>query len=75
MTDKQPGGPAFPGTEDNGLNSGWSGMDLRDYFAAKAMQAFMSGHITHYGHDNYWPPAQLASEAYALADAMLEARK
>jgi hypothetical protein len=30
------GGPAFPATEKHGCNSGWSGMDLRDYFIAHA---------------------------------------
>lgn len=30
------GGPAFPGTEANGLNSGCPGMTLRDYFMAHA---------------------------------------
>lgn len=48
---------------------------LRDEFAAKAMQAFLSGHIAHYGHDNHWPYAQLASEACDMADAMLKARQ
>lgn len=30
------GGPAFPATEEHGCNSGWTGMDLRDYFIAHA---------------------------------------
>ena len=57
-----------------------NGMDLRDYFAAKAMQAMLSeGFIPQQGidyksfngalHDLY------ASQAYKMADAMLEARK
>lgn len=41
------------------------GMTLRDYFAAKAMQALI--------HKNYFDVA--AKEAYQMADAMLEARK
>lgn len=45
----------------------------RDQLAAQAMQAFISGHIAHYGHDNYWKPSDMAGEAYGVADAMLEA--
>jgi hypothetical protein len=49
------------------------GMDLRDYFAAKAMEAFISGWIER----NIYPPNDLdvAEHAYAMADAMLKARK
>ena len=58
------GGPAFPVP---GLNRGEfnNGMTLRDYFAAKVMQALI--------HKNYFDVA--AKEAYQMADAMLEARK
>ena len=60
--------PAFP------LASNWlgelrhlNGMTLRDYFAAKAMQA-----MTHRGDgDMYFCSAQ----AYKMADAMLKARE
>jgi hypothetical protein len=42
------------------------GMDLRDYFAAKAMQKFeSSGHSIN----------EIAKLAYKMADAMIEARK
>lgn len=50
------------------------GMDLRDYFAAKAMQQFMivvsndPRDITRLGFD-------IANMSYQIADAMLEARK
>ena len=49
------------------------GMTLRDYFAAKAMQAFMSGWI---GRDIY-PETDMviAEHAYSMADAMLKARE
>lgn len=50
------------------------GMTLRDYFAAKAMQAAISGHIAHYGHDNFWPSKDIASYAYEAADAMIAER-
>jgi len=44
-------------------------MDLRDYFAAKAMQALLhdAGHM-----DNGWHLE--AGAAYRIADAMLKAR-
>tara|TARA_R110000868_G_scaffold2854_1_gene19639 strand:+ start:479 stop:667 length:189 start_codon:yes stop_codon:yes gene_type:complete len=43
------------------------GMTLRDYFAAKAMQA-----MTHRGEANV---QMVAVQAYALADAMIKARE
>jgi hypothetical protein len=65
---KQTGGPAFP------LSGEWSqikekGMTLRDYFAAKAMQAEMTQGI----HENDF--VEIAARFYKIADAMLEARK
>lgn len=69
------GGPAFPTQEErypDGLLSepATYGMTLRDYFAAKAMQAMLSSPNC---------PMQiceneLASQAYITADAMLKAR-
>ena len=64
--------PAFPQPTD--INLSYSGMTLRDYFAAKAMQAIMGSdrYIGVVGVNNY---AQNASkDAYTMADAMLEAR-
>ena len=56
---------AFPTyfTEDHALS-----MTLRDYFAAKAMQAWLTGY-----EGSGW--TQPAKEAYEMADAMMEARK
>lgn len=48
------------------------GMTLRDYFAAKAMQAALAGCATR-GETVRYP--NIVSIAYELADAMLEARK
>lgn len=48
---------------------------LRTDLAVKAMQAFLSGHIAHYGHENHWPYDQMASEALSVADALLAARE
>ena len=50
---------------------GEGGMDLRDYFAAKAMQGILSG----YTHGSIPPTESLTPASYKIADAMLEARK
>lgn len=69
------GGPAFP---CNGipvseeLKLSTTGMTLRDYFAAKAMQG-MAGSDEHCRDG--WAQSDIAIQAYQLADAMLEARK
>ena len=57
---------AFPVTKINSQRTGHDGMDLRDYFAAKAMQGLLrenNQHIT------------VAKEAYQIADEMLKARE
>ena len=54
--------PAFPCTEQHGCNSGWFGMTLRDYFAAKV--------LTNYATVS--SPMEVSS--YAVADAMLKER-
>ncbi|MDX0930555.1 Arc family DNA-binding protein [Sinorhizobium medicae] len=48
---------------------------LRDKFAGQAVQAAVSGHLAHYGHENHWPPKDIASYAYEVADALLAARE
>ena len=67
MSDTNTGGPAFPLF----AATGYAGMTLRDYFAAKAMQAFCS--------DPDWRqdmlPDETALAAYKQADAMLKARE
>ena len=46
------------------------GMTLRDYFAAKAMQAIVSKEVSHVSWvDEY------AKNSYKMADAMLKARE
>ena len=70
MTNKDTGGPAFPVTgELQHIHN--SGMTLRDYFAAKAMQAAATNPK---GADGF-TFVQRAEWAYQQADAMLEARK
>ena len=73
---KETGGPAFPVFPDTagGHAIAFQGMTLRDYFAAKAMQGWLST----YGAD---VPQQsvraenIAMLAYEIADAMLKARE
>jgi hypothetical protein len=50
------------------------GMNLRDYFAAKAMQSLIN---EKYWHDPKGGIHQIsiAEDCYAMADAMMEARK
>jgi hypothetical protein len=61
--------PAFPSPRWEGWGSPQEGMTLRDYFAAKAMQAILSD-------PNYSSPDdKLAEASYWIADAMLKARE
>ena len=67
MSNKQTGGPAFPFWSDSGGLAGHAGMTLRDYFAAKAMQAIVSnGDVD---------PQKISQASYIIADAMLKARE
>ena len=64
------GGPAFPVLSDNVSFPTLFGMNLRDYFAAKAMAALIACAPNHgdVAHD-------FASvDAYRYADAMIKAR-
>ena len=67
MTYRNTGGPAFPYVCDADFDYG-TGMTLRDYFAAKAMQGLLASTRTN-------SSGVLARDAYNMADAMLEARK
>jgi hypothetical protein len=72
------GGPAFP-TPGFKPNEVFYGLTVRDYFAAKAMQAFISAYPCQaidradggipVDHDS------IAGDAYDVADAMLAARE
>jgi hypothetical protein len=80
MSNTNTGGPAFPGkqkalmiqSEHRQIASEYeiehNGMTLRDYFAARAMQADVSAET--------WGGAYEATalQSYAIADAMLKAR-
>lgn len=65
------GGPAFP---VNGPNGDHPGMMLRDYFAAKAMQGFVSGLMADGTACRKQDVPAIAESAYMMADAMLKAR-
>lgn len=78
MSERQTGGPAFPCDDIKRFDSqvgvskleSSTGMTLRDYFSAKAMNGLLAagGGVAH-------PPAIWAAMAYSIADAMLKERK
>lgn len=77
------GGAAFPESKLEGQSGDyWTshtpGMSLRDYFAAKALQGILAdpevGQAEY--HETFKEFAEeIATESYAIAEAMLEARK
>ncbi len=79
------GGPAFPvqcsfdkggiyyGLQ-TGNSSGWvTGLSIRDYFAAAALQSVSCGIIAEANHGT--TEGSLAATAFNIADAMLAARE
>ena len=73
MNEIKDGGSAFPSTQYvSGISpTGHSGgMTLRDYFAAKALQALMTRDFVK--DIDY---KEFCGEAYRMADAMLKARE
>jgi hypothetical protein len=72
MSNTNTGGPAFPVLIDRRYDPDFdyeTGMDLRDYFAAKAMQGLLSDTSVK------GSPDEFATRAYRVADAMLRARE
>jgi hypothetical protein len=70
----QDGGQAFPSSAEKNVNGQFikneqSGMSLRDYFAAKALQGMLASEtdVVQYGF-------QAAERAYGFADAMVAER-
>ncbi len=63
--------PAFPNEGFNGWGEPFQGMTLRDYFAAKAMQAIIAR------ADNRFTTTVefVGGKSYQYADAMLKARQ
>lgn len=84
MSDKKPENPpAFPIRETE-YAFGQSGMSLRDYFAAKALQGILAkygikadlmGIEEHLADITGRTCEDIANNAYELADAMLKARE
>lgn len=67
--------PAFPVSTIDGYNN--DGMELRDYFAAKAMQGIISNNYYSMiisGNTELPEPKYLSEFSYQIADAMLIAR-
>ncbi len=67
MSERDNGGPAFPMAPD--VSGHWSGMTLRDWFAGQALAGMLTN------PDDLHGAADAAKIAYAMADAMLEARE
>ena len=61
--------PAFPSADFE--NHEFTGMTLRDYFAAKAMQGMFASSLLPQNVTN----EELSVESYKVADAMLKARE
>jgi hypothetical protein len=61
------GGPAFPHSIEDTYEPSTTGLSIRDYMAAKAMQGMLAA------AENY-QTTELAEHAYQVADAMLKER-
>lgn len=65
---------AFPASDKFDRDSR-HGMDLRDYFAAQAMQGMLANKGYIYGKTADEDDANGAKRAYKIADAMMKARE
>ena len=84
MSNTNTGGPAFPSglidpsTPEDAIQAFDKGMTLRDYFAAKAMQAHISSSMGSlskaYVNDTDAINPIIAKASYEMADAMLKVR-
>ena len=64
---------AFPTTYrnyDDSISHDCTGMELRDYFAAKALQGLLTT-----VKDEQWLPQDVAEVCYEVADSMMKARE
>jgi hypothetical protein len=84
MNNTNTGGPVFPAPTTKPLENYYPGISVRDYFAAKAMQGYISAKAWHpdfiYPEDFNFDAGQRAADAIAVAsykwaDAMLKARE
>ncbi len=72
--------PGFFGTGNlpSGASQQFAGMTLRDYFAAKALQAVLTSPVDYSADEGASAPMNswddFAQGAYQMADAMLKAR-
>jgi hypothetical protein len=57
--------------QGHSANENPQGMTLRDYFAAKAMQAYLDG----YEYSKEFTMLTISEKSYEMADAMLKARE
>lgn len=74
---KETGGPAFPQGNDRVVSArsivDSQGMTLRDYFAAKAMQAVIANAMCSEKEAVFYD--EVSAISYEVADAMLKARE
>ena len=66
---------AFPKIREHQDESGQDGMDLRDYFAAKAMPVIFEKSLGGKPVIVDFIRYEIAKEAYLMADAMMKARE
>lgn len=69
------GGPAFPTDSDRASRGVEHGMSMRDYFAAKAMGAFIQATADHNVVSPDVAMAAVSNMAFMMADAMLAERE
>lgn len=75
MNKQNNGGPAFPGPDQREQRENiHEGMTLRDYFAAKAMQAILMKVVDSEGSLTAHGLTCATDDAYFIADEMLRAR-
>lgn len=78
---KQDGSRKFLGVQggvplfEDGQDACHAGMDLRDYFAAKAIPIYLEWFVRNEGVSQLETCEQAADWSYAMADAMMRARE
>jgi hypothetical protein len=76
LSEIEDGGPAYPSTDANGFTG--VGISVRDYFAAQCLSGLCSlgKNLEDDSAPDDWTQADVvASQAYAIADAMLKHRE
>ena len=68
---KPDGGPAFPCTTGSDGGVAFDGMSLRKWYAGMALSGMITYAYKRGPEFGFEPPATLAIEAFALADAMI----